>query len=637
MLKFNPFLRRGTNDEKYRCNTVRYFTEEIDGVTVASLNAQAEEPLNPDFGGGFDIELDFEIKGFVADCRYCEYWCKPIFGTSLSEIPDETQGLILEHTDGLFTVILPIVSKEYKCILKGDENSITAKMLSWYDKLNSIEAPAVAIMTGEDPYELLRLCAKSAVKKLGTALPLREERRYPEIFEYLGWCSWDSMQIRISEEGLVEKCKEFKDKNIPVRWGILDDMWAEIHEFYDGTYHDFRSMIDLMHVGKLYSFDADPVRFPNGLRGAIEKMKEYGLKVGVWHPSTGYWYGIDKSGPIAAALGDDLFTTADGRLIPGPEFIPAFKFYNAFHEFLRECGADFLKIDNQSMIRRFYKNVAPVGKIAKDYHKAMEASVGANFDNNLINCMGMGNEDMWNRPVSAVARCSDDFLPENPEWFSKHILQCSYNDLIQGQFMWCDWDMWWTDDGQAVKNSILRAVSGGPIYVSDKIGRSVKEILDPLTLSDGKILRCDRPAYPTKDCLTVDPETSDKPFKLQNIAGNSGVLALFNLNPESAVTGTISPSDIPGISGEEFAVFEHFSREVKIVAKNETINVTLADRNDFKLYNIVPVKDGFAPIGDITKFIAPKTIKSVIGTQVELFENGTYAYIKDGKLYTEQR
>lgn len=49
---------------------------------------------------------------------------------------------------------------------------------------------------------------------------------------------------------------------------------------------------------------------------------------------------------------------------------------------------------------------------------------------------------MWNRSTSPVSRCSDDFLPEDKAWFTKHILQCSYNCLIQGQFYYCDWNMW---------------------------------------------------------------------------------------------------------------------------------------------------------------------------------------------------
>ena len=68
--------------------------------------------------------------------------------------------------------------------------------------------------------------------------------------------------------------------------------------------------------------------------------------------------------------------------------------------------------------------------------------------------------------------------------------------------------MWWTDDEQAKKNSVLRAISGGPVYVSDKIGRSRPEVFEPLCYSDGRILRCESPATPTLDCLTVDPEKS---------------------------------------------------------------------------------------------------------------------------------
>jgi hypothetical protein len=51
--------------------------------------------------------------------------------------------------------------------------------------------------------------------------------------------------------------------------------------------------------------------------------------------------------------------------------------------------------------------------------------------------------------------------------------------------------MWWSEHPEsAIQSGVLRAISGSPIYVSDKIGRSNGEILKPLALSDGKILRC---------------------------------------------------------------------------------------------------------------------------------------------------
>jgi len=256
----------------------------------------------------------------------------------------------------------------------------------------------------------------------------------------------------------------------------------------------------------------------------------------------------------------------------------------------------------------------------------------------MINCMGMASEDMWNRSYSSISRCSDDFQPENRPWFTKHILQCTYNSILQGQFYWNDYDMWWTDDTQATKNSLLRAVSGGPIYVSDEIGRSNADILKPLAFDDGRILRCDRSGMPTMDCLTVDPETSDKPLKIQNIVKNSGVVAAFNITKDqNRVTGTVSSDDIPGLTGEQFAVYEHFTGKYTIVNAGEPVEFALDNIDDFRLFIFVPYIGSFAAIGRIDKFIAPAAITQQIGEAVTLYENGKYAYIKDGNLIVEER
>ena len=332
------------------------------------------------------------------------------------------------------------------------------------------------------------------------------------------------------------------------------------------------------------------------------------------------------------------YTSPDGRIMSDWREDKAFCWFNTIHRFFRKCGADFLKVDNQSMTRRYYKGVESVGKVTHTWHRGLEASVGLNFDNTMINCMGMASEDMWNRSYSSISRCSDDFQPENRPWFTKHILQCTYNSILQGQFYWNDYDMWWTDDTQATKNSLLRAVSGGPIYVSDEIGRSNADILKPLAFDDGRILRCDRSGMPTADCLTVDPETSDKPLKIQNIVKNSGVIAAFNITKDqNRVTGTVSSGDIPGLTGERFAVYEYFTGKYRIVDAGEPIEFSLENIDDFRLFIFVPYIDNFAAIGRIDKFIAPAAITQQIGEAVTLYENGKYAYIKDGILTVEER
>ena len=486
---------------------------------------------------------------------------------------------------------------------------------------------------GEDPFSLLQNCAKTAASHLNNGVKVREERSYPELLEYLGWCSWDAFAIGVTEEDIVAKCREFQEKDIPVNWIIVDDMWGYVKNFYGREYRSRDQMIELMYSSKLYSKEADPKRFPEGLKGVIDKVKEFGITTGVWLPTTGYWRGIDPNGELYREVSDYLIEADNGMLVPDYGQKNAYMYYDAFLSFFRQCGAEFVKIDNQSMARRFYKGKAPVGKIAREFHKGMEAAASENFSGRMINCMGMASEDMWNRSQSPVIRCSDDFLPENKAWFVKHIMQCAYNSLIHGQFYYCDWDMWWTDDAQGVKNSILRAVSGGPIYVSDKLGRSRKELLSPLILEDGRILRCDRPAMPSRDCLTEDPRTSGRVFKLQNRCAHGGVIAAFNLDAEErAVCSKISPSDICDLPGERFAVYEHFSKETVVLDKEEYFDLTLKNADDYRLYIVVPLKDGCGVIGRVDKYISPKTVKAISGKDMELVENGEFAYVENETL-----
>ena len=438
------------------------------------------------------------------------------------------------------------------------------------------------------------------------------------------------LQIRVNHDGILEKCGEFKEKKIPVRWILFDDMWAHVRDFYGRSYNSFGEMCAMMHASALHDFEADPIRFPNGLAACIEEVKQQGFLTGVWYPTTGYWRGIEKNSPAYEKLKPYLLETDDGILVPDFLEDKSYGYYQTLNSFLKECGADLIKIDNQSMYHRFYNRLAPIGEAARSFHEGMEKAAEGTFGHSLINCMGMSSEDMWSRKMSSVSRCSDDFQPENRAWFTKHILQCAYNSLLQGQFYWCDWDMWWTDDGQALKNSVARAISGGPIYVSDMLGRSREGILDPLVMSNGKILRCDAPATPTADCVCIDPTVSGKPMKIQNICRDNGIIAIFNLDGDNrTVEGTISPSDIVGLEGNEFAVYSHFTKEMKILKRNEEMIVSLSDNDAVGLFVIVPYQNGYAEIGRIDKYISPASIC----LDEEIKQSGKYAYVSDGKLY----
>lgn len=640
------FYEKNNNGYSYSSedvsSTFGISAEECDGLYAVRVKASVKNAFfAPDSSIAVEIPTLGELEGFFGNYQSCNHWCKPQFGTDIKTLNGRTQALLYKKKAGKYGFILPIVDDTYKSEMRGSENGLEVFMFSIVSDLNECDQLAFVCGEGDEPYKLMNSCAALAMKLLDNGASVRSERRYPEILEYLGWCSWDALEIRISTEGLLEKCEEIKEKNIPFKWAILDDMWAEcdkLREIPDDLTRE-TGMFAVMHSSKIRSFEADPKRFPNGLKDCIGKMKEYGLKIGMWHPTSGYWAGIDPDSELAEKYGDLLVECKNGRLMPSPEPDKAFMFYSAFHDFLKHCGTDFVKIDNQGFIVDNYKEIMPIGKAARGLHKAICSSVGSHFDNNIINCMGMASENMFNRPSGAVSRCSGDFQPENREWFIHHLLACSYNSLVQGMFYWSDWDMWWSDDEQAKKNSVLRAISGGPIYVSDKIGRSRPEIFEPLCYSDGRILRCEDPAIPTLDCLVSDPETNGRIFKVKNHYKNGGVIAAFNLDKAAKpVSGTISIADL-GCDCCEAAVYEHFSGDVVILKAGEVLDVTLKDHDDFRLYTIVPVENNIAVLGLIDKFNSPLAVEPEFNGVYSLYEGGKFAFVvtdeRDVKVISE--
>jgi hypothetical protein len=271
-----------------------------------------------------------------------------------------------------------------------------------------------------------------------------------------------------------------------------------------------------------------------------------------------------------------------------------------------------------------------IGEIAEAVHTGIEGAVGVHFDGTIINCMGCASEDIWNRPNSILNRCSNDFLPEDRKWFINHILQCTYTCYFYSGLFKGDFDMFWTDDAQATKNCLLRAISGGPVYVSDKLGRSVAERILPLVLADGRILRCNNSAVPTADCLTVDPRVSKKAYKVFNCTNNGLVAAAFNVDKEeNSVDGSLSPFELLGATANKYLAYDFFSGEAQILNKGDEISFTLNNYDDYRYYNFIPVEDGFAVIGLTDKYVTSATYEKFGENKYTVLNGGTFAFYSE--------
>jgi raffinose synthase len=295
-------------------------------------------------------------------------------------------------------------------------------------------------------------------------------------------------------------------------------------------------------------------------------------------------------------------------------------------------------------------------ELAKAYYKALTASVKKHFNGNgVIASMEHCNDFMFlGTEAIALGRVGDDFWCTDPSgdpngtfWLQGcHMVHCAYNSMWMGNFIHPDWDMFQSTHPCAEFHAASRAVSGGPIYVSDSVGKHDFRLLKSLVLPDGSILRCEHYALPTRDCLFEDPLHNGKTMlKIWNLNKYTGVLGAFNCqgggwSPElrrntcfsehsHAMTVTLSPTDIEWAQGPNpipidptqqttFALYFFKQKKLTILTNPaDQIQITL-DPFNFELVTVSPVTQlakksvQFAPIGLVNMLNTGGAVQSFV-------------------------
>lgn len=459
--------------------------------------------------------------------KWNPFWTKPVFlGNKDGESANHIQQLLLKCGERYFH-ILPLSDEDYihEAAYCKEDKSVSIVSSCNYMRNTKLKGAMVQICESDDPYKAVKDNYEKAYERKLIETPPRKFKEYPKQLEGLGWCTWNAFYHEVTQSGIEDKLEELAKKNIQLSWLIIDDGWSQFKD------------------DKLCSFKEDFKKFPDGLKKFIEKIKKkYGIKyVGVWHSFTGYWFGIEKDSEVYNQQKDNLEQTPTGMLIPTGDYDKAYAFYSEWHRYLSSQGVDFLKVDSQGNALEFYKGTKECNKKIIQMHKALEQSVKENFDKAMINCMGLANLDSYYRETTAIVRNSDDFFPEKEDGFKSHIEQNAYNAIFNSQLYYCDYDMWWSKHFSAKQSSMLRAISGGPVYISDKVGETQTEYIEKLIDENKNTVRYDDAAKPTYDCIFGYQDV----LKLFNVkqANNQYVIAAFNLSNDTKKV-TISVSDV---------------------------------------------------------------------------------------------
>lgn len=495
------------------------------------------------------------------------------------------------------------------------------------------EVPGVAWALAANPYEACQQVWQTALSTdIDGIARLRHQKYFPEYFRYLGWCSWEEYKEHISEDILREAITQIEDSALPFRWMMIDAGHNSVRD------------------KQLTRFAPDTEKFPNGLTPITKLRRENGLRwFGIWWNMSGYMRGVHLQNELGE-LNDCLqpaISTYDEEplptLIPADEVVrrsgvpplifkrqdaastscdaeASFRFYDALLGSADEAGFDFVKVDFQSQHYKFYWGKDNAAASAWTNYQSLENITEAR-GLGLLNCICQNHGRTFSTRHSAVSRVTLDYK-KRFETAVVLLKQAFGNALWIGQTMWPDYDMFHSDDPlSASMMSMARALSGGPVYLSDHPQNFRAEYILPLCNADGEIFRPLAPAAPLPDSIFIDPLTEPRAYRaiapLEN--GCVAMMAMNLTETRIPVVGEISADDYchasamiqpyPGsweIPEEGLLVYDWQNKTAAPL--QDSVSFRLEDHGAM-LNLLCPIHDGWSIIGRPDKYLSPAAVE----------------------------
>ncbi|XP_057537413.1 probable galactinol--sucrose galactosyltransferase 6 isoform X2 [Amaranthus tricolor] len=613
---------------------------------------------------------------FMACFRFKLWWMAQKMGDKGGDIPLETQFLLVETKEGshiesddgdeanqiIYAVFLPLIEGSFRACLQGNtQDELELCLESGDDDIKgSSFTHSLFVSAGNDPYATI-FEAIRAVKSHLKTFRQRHEKKLPGIIDYFGWCTWDAFYKDVTQEGVEAGLASLSVGGTPPRFVIIDDGWQSVgvdsqKEFTsqdnkDNSEEECVPRLTGIKENEKFQKKDDP---SVGIRNIVSIAKEkYGLKyVYVWHAITGYWGGVRPGvkemeeyeslmkypNVSKGVVENEPVWKSDPMKVQGLGLVnprSVYKFYNDLHSYLASNGIDGVKVDVQCILETLGAGLGGRVELTRQYHQALDASVARNFpDNGCIACMSHNTDALYCSKQAAIVRASDDFYPRDPVSHTIHIAAVAYNSVFLGEFMQPDWDMFHSDHPAGEYHGSARAISGGPIYVSDAPGKHNFDLLRKLVLPDGSVLRARLPGRPTRDCLFNDPARDGVSLlKIWNMNKYTGVLGVYNCQGAAwssterkntfhptrteAITGVVCGRDIhliteaavdPSDWTGDCIAYRYMTGEVISLPYNVALPVSLKVL-EFDIFTITPVKVlapefRFAPFGLIKMFNA---------------------------------
>ncbi len=539
------------------------------------------------------------LQRWVGCYRFDPFWMQPRVGTCIDQLPRDTQYVLLELVDGEYLLVVPLPAEPYHGSLESHAHELVVVLDSGAPEVTGEDALPLYLLRGNDPFEMMKDGAREVCERLGEGR-LRSDKAVPAFVDLFGWCTWDAFYREVDPAGVERGLESFCQGGVRPRLVILDDGWQSVDE--------------PTNEGRVNALAANS-KFGGELASIVSRARqEHGVVTFmVWHAVFGYWGGAHPDAlakyapqPILRWYSPEVLShrpamNADycGPTACRPAADRLSAFYDDYHAWLEGQGVDGVKVDNQSSLEGLAHDAGGRVALWKQVRRALEGSARRHFDGNLINCMSNASECYYFAQDSTLTRTSTDFWPRQPETHGLHLYTNALVSLWFGEFNLPDWDMFQSGHPVGHYHAAARAISGGPVYVSDPPDGHDFELLRRLVLSDGTVARCLDIARPTRDCLFQDPTQEGHLLKVFNRNAASSVVGAFNAryrpDAKDVIVGTVGPSDVPGLEAGSYAMYL-VEADTLLVVDRHSIELSL-DTLGYEIATLAPIQGGVAVIG----------------------------------------
>jgi hypothetical protein len=560
-------------------------------------------------------------------------------GESLGRVAEGGLFLLLKIAKDDYLALLPIACRIAYTWLHSKDGRLVLKMGTHGKDAIRGDIPLYSWGRAANPYEACYAAWAEALScgPVKGAAFLRKDKKYPEAFRYLGYCTWEHFKGRIDEAKMLGAMRAIERSGLPIRFFLVDDG------------HFDRSSL------------APGKKFPNGYKPLTAMRKADGIRwVGIWYAFLGNNHGVSAPGNLGE-VNRHMLKCRAGKLLPRHNEEAARAFYEHMLAFARRDGVDFLKVDFQTDALPFYAGVKegnPLRGLPADSTHAIgnplaaaanlagvfRPVVDARLDG-LINCNWHNAVSLFHSGPSVVGRCSEDYKVGNLSRARAHLYHSYAAIPWLGQIAWGDHDMFHSNDRFAGRMmAVSKAMSGGPVYLSDAPAKFAPNAIRPLCYADGLLLRPLAPAAPLPDSLFADQKDESLYRAMAPLANRAAAIVVYNLvggvgKSEDELKAVVTPRDYaqaggmvqpyPGrwpVPSEGLFVYDWYAGKGRKLGEGFLVAIRgFGDR----LLQISPTRNGWSVVGRTDKYLSAAAVEIVSCTagqlKVRLHEAGPLA------------